>query len=316
MLSCRKRFFNMANIDFKKRFSIGLALDSEADEYERLFAQYGDYIDNLYFSPPLGDRFHGRNKIAEQFRNSEMCDRFWRILKVTQAYKIGLEAVFNTHLLEPGDLAYARTEFDRHQIHLDKVCIQDSYYDEAKRIFPASELVHSVNCMPDEIEKIIEAAGKYEEYVVGRQYTRNSALFKKIREQGSKCVLLLNNGCSHWCGGCSDSQHCSDSYKKSRETYIPQEIYAIQSILPYEIHEKLIDTSAVKLFKLSTRNADVSYITMCLDSYINNSAFEYIKRSTDYYLLWSRLLWIVKDFPTFDYNAIRDFKKNLVKKYE
>lgn len=71
----------------------------------------------------------------------------------------------------------------------------------------------------------------------------------------------------------------------------------------------MIDTSNVALFKLSTRNADVSYIRMCLESYIDNSALKYIKESTEYYLLWSRLLWLVEEFPHFDYMGIRKFKE-------
>lgn len=76
---------------FEKKFSIGLALDSEPEEYENLFLQYGNYIDNLYFSPPLGDRFHGRTKVAEQFHDKTMTERFWKILKVAQDYNIYLD---------------------------------------------------------------------------------------------------------------------------------------------------------------------------------------------------------------------------------
>lgn len=295
---------------FKKKFSIGLALDSEPEEYENLFLEYGDYIDNLYFSPPLGDRFHGRTKVAEQFHDKTMTERFWEILKVAQDHNIYLEVVFNTHLLKAGDLESTKKEFDCRNLRLNKVCVQDKYYEQAKIIFPKAKIVHSVNCLPDDRHRIIQTSGKYDEYVVGRQFIRDSDLFCKIQKQGSACVLLLNNGCSHWCGGCGKSQHCRNTYVKTRKRYTPQEIYAIQSIMPYEIWENMIDTSNVTLFKLSTRNADVSYIRMCLESYINNSALKYIKESTDYYLVWSRLLWLVEEFPHFDYMGIRNFKED------
>lgn len=296
---------------FNKKFSVGLALDSAPDEYEELFSEYGNYIDNLYFSPPFGDRFHGRTKIADQFHREDMKERFWDILAVAQQFNISLEVVFNTHLLHKGDLVYSAEQFGQHNCHLSKVCIQDAYYSEARKVFPDTDLVHSVNCMPDDRGYILQTAGKYEEYVVGRQYIRDRELFSEIRRLGTRCVLLLNNGCSHWCGGCGKMQHCKNSYLKSRKKYSIQELYAIQSIMPYEIWENMIDTEDVDLFKLSTRNADVYYIKKCLESYINNTALELIQSSSEYYLLWSRILWLVKEFPHLDYEEIKKIKQTL-----
>ena len=303
----------MAGINFHKRFSVGLALDSTPDEYEKLFSLYGDKIDNIYFSPPLGDRFHGRNKIADQFHSPEIQERFWEILKVAASHDITLEVVLNTHLLEPGDIELTAEAFAKRGVALGKICVQDSYYDEARTVFSGCEFVHSVNCMPDDRDKILETAPLYDEYVVGRQYIRDEKLFAEIKQKGPRVVLLMNNGCSHWCGGCGELSHCGEAHQKTLQRFTSQQIYAIQSIMPYEIHEEFFKTSDVDLFKLSTRNADVRYITLLLDSYINNNASEYIKESKDFYLLWSRLLWMKKDFQDYDYEMIREEKKKVCK---
>lgn len=305
----------MLKQEFEKKFSIGLALESDSEQYRRLFTKYENFIDNMYFSPPLGDKYHGRTKIAEQFHNEAYVDRFWGILEQAREFNIKLEVVFNTHYLDDRDVEQTCQVFDDRGFLVEKVCVQDQYYDSARKYFPTSEIVHSVNCMPDDKKRILAELPKYEEYVVGRGYTRDSELFKEIEKVGTRCVLLLNNGCSHICGGCGEEKHCFESFEISRKTNSPQDIYAIQSIMPWEIHEGIVDLSNVSLLKLSTRNADVDYIEKCLDSYINNKAKEYIDQSTDYYLLWSRLRWMVKYFPVFQYSQIVEKKIKRFGKY-
>lgn len=296
----------------KKRFSVGLALDSGTAEYETLFRDYGEYIDNLYFSPPLGQQFHGRTKIAEQLKQPMYIERFWEILRLAQDFQIGLEVVYNTHMLQDNDFIRAEEMFSKNLIKLSKICVQDAYYDFIRSLYPTMELVHSVNSMPDEKDKILQAAGAYSEYVVGRQYTRDTELFHNIAQTGSRCVLLLNNGCSHFCNGCSTPEHCQQVFEKTRsERHMTEEqIYALQSIMPFELHEGCIDLTDISLLKLSTRNADVTYIRFCLDSYINGIDRELLDKSSDYYLLWARLLWLTKYFKSFDYERIYAYKKS------
>lgn len=299
----------------KKCFSVGLALDSGTAEYESLFRDYGEYIDNLYFSPPLGQQFHGRTKIAEQLEQPLYIERFWDILHLAQDYQIGIEVVYNTHLLQENDFIRAEEAFSENQIKLSKICVQDAYYDFIRALYPTTELVHSVNSMPDNKAKILQTAGAYSEYVVGRQYTRDTELFHKIAQTGARCVLLLNNGCSHFCGGCSSPEHCQQAFEKTRSEMLmtEEQIYALQSIMPFELHEGDIDLTNISLLKLSTRNADVNYIRFCLDSYINGIDRELVNKSSDYYLLWARLLWLTKFYQKFDYERIYAYKKASVK---
>ena len=43
---------------FDKRFSVGLTLDATLAEFEHFLAKYGRVIQNIYFSLPMGDKFH------------------------------------------------------------------------------------------------------------------------------------------------------------------------------------------------------------------------------------------------------------------
>lgn len=297
----------------KKRFSVGLALDSDIVEYEALFRDYGEYVDNLYFSPPLGMQFHGRTKVAEQLEQPLYIDRFWKILHLAQNFGIGLEVVYNTHLLNETDLLRATEEFEKNNIVLSKICVQDTYYDLIRSLYPTTDLVHSVNSMPDDRKQILRTVGAYAEYVVGRQYTRDTDLFHAITQAGVRCVLLLNNGCSHFCGGCATMEHCRLAFEQTRSKLhmTEEQIYALQSIMPFELHMGMIDLTDVSLLKLSTRNADVPYIRACLDSYINGKDQELLEESTDYYLLWARLIWFTKYFKSFDYHRIYAYKQKL-----
>ena len=47
---------------FSKRFSVGLALDTTLDEFNELLDQYAWAIENIYFSLPMGDKFHARTQ--------------------------------------------------------------------------------------------------------------------------------------------------------------------------------------------------------------------------------------------------------------
>src|SRR5699024_11510440 len=104
----------------------------------------------------------------------------FRSLKVAQDHNIYLEVVFNTHLLKAGDLESTKKEFDCRNLRLNKVCVQDKYYEQAKIIFPKAKIVHSVNCLPDDRQRIIQTSGKYDVYLLWRHYFLDSDLIYKI----------------------------------------------------------------------------------------------------------------------------------------
>ena len=81
--------------------------------------------------------------------------------------------------------------------------------------------------------------------------------------------------------------------------------------MPFEIHEGLLDISCVGLFKISSRNASLSYLADCMESYIYCKEDEYIAASAENYVLWGRLAWHAEFYDTFSLVRIRAFKRSI-----
>lgn len=295
---------------FDKRFSVGLTLDATLAEFEHFLAKYGRFIQNIYFSLPMGDKFHSRENVVRQMRDKKNVRKLWKMLSMAAAAKIELELVLNNGNVTDQDIRRSRELLEKHAIAADIVGITHDIYDNIKRVFPEQKIVYSFNNRTNKPEDFEKIAGKYDSVVIGRQNIRNSALFANICRE-SETVLLLNNGCSHICGGCSTLANCHGAYYKAKLLHSPEYLYALQSVMPFEIHEELLDISRVRLFKISSRNAPLSYLADCMESYIYCKEDEYIAASAENYILWGRLAWHAEFYDTFSLERIRAFKRNI-----
>lgn len=88
---------------FYKKFSVGLAMNTDKVQFNNFLEQYKDFIDNIYVSLHLGDRFHGREPIQKQFQDSNNVTLFWELLTVIRHFEINIEVAFNTDHLETVD---------------------------------------------------------------------------------------------------------------------------------------------------------------------------------------------------------------------
>lgn len=295
---------------FKNKFSVGLAMNTTVMEFEEFLKKYAFFIDNIYVSPPLGDQYHGREYVKEQFHDPGNVEKFWRLLELLQLHEIDLEVVFNTDILQAEDFQCVKREFEKRGIAIKKIAVFDKYIRDVQFLFPKSKIVKTVNEMPNSIAGFRKLPDEYDEIVIGRQYIRNTEVLHIIKEQlRAVPVLLLNNGCSFYCGGCLEMSHCKNTYESSAKKMTPEYLYAQQSILPYELHEKWLDIWEIGLLKLSTRNADMEFTARCIDSYIRNNAENLIKEKVFNYLLWARLKWHIPYFKEFDYDRIKDIKR-------
>lgn len=295
-----------------KRFSLGLVLDTNLDEFESFLSEYHQYIENFYFSLPMGDRFHSRRRVAEQFRHEEVVDRFWKQLHLIRDYGIKLEVLFNTHGVNERDVEAGRQMLHAHQIVPDKVGLVDEAYEAVTKAFPGTETVYSFNNSPSGMASFDAGGHRYAEYVMGRQFIRNEALWDHIHHVlHGRVVLLVNNGCSHICGGCSDLRHCLNSYQKALNTHSAEYIYALQSIMPYELHDNWIDRNKIDLIKINSRNTSIPYLRTSLESYIQGDEARYIAQSKDNYALWAHLTWHMRWFGQFDLDRIRSIKTSI-----
>lgn len=297
---------------FSKRFSIGLALDTTLAEFDAMLDEYSWAIENIYFSLPMGDKFHARTRVVNQMRQPETVVLFWKLLRCIKDHGIKLELVLNNGLVSQNDVQEAAQMLTNHNIYVDLVGITDDIYDVVKQYFPTQEIVYSFKNRTHTKIAFASLQHHYDEIVLGRQNIRNVELFRYIQDElKAKVVLLLNNGCSHVCGGCTTLNNCHRSYYQEKFSKSSEYLYALQSIMPFELHSGLLDVSHVHLFKISSRNASIDYIRKCLDSYINCIEESYIQQSNENYMLWSRLAWHGEYYIDFSVDNIRKLKRQI-----
>ena len=299
---------------FNKVFNIGLPLQTNRNEFYDFISSYKEYIHSIYFSLPLGDRFHTREIICNQFKNEETINLFWDLLKMVQEAGIKLELLFNTYHLTDNDFIVSQEMIQRYNIHIDFVALLDSYYNKVKELFPAATYVYSFNNFynfksSDTINKIVE---NYDYCVLGRSHIRNNDLFKMLSSNGVNVVLLLNNGCSFNCLTCRKSNLCNAVFLNNLKEYDINYLYALQSVMPFELHNGIINKNFVKLYKIASRSGDIDYLKKCMDSYINNRTFDYINESPQNYLLWCRLRHIGAFADNLDIKEILANKESII----
>lgn len=297
---------------FYKKFSVGLTLDASFSEFESFLSEYADYISNFYFSLPLGDKFHARVNVVKQMHDPSKVELLWKMLKTIKSYGIDLELVLNNGNVTENDIVAAKKMLAEHGAAIDLIGLTDDIYANVKKHFPDLKTVYSFKNRSHVKKDYENASGHYDEIVLGRQNVRNVELFSFVKNRlNSKVVLLLNNGCSHICGGCSTTENCHSSYYRAKLNRSSEYLYALQSIMPYEIHDGLLDLTNVDLFKIASRNASLQYLSDCLNSYVNRVEDEYIEKSYNNYMLWGRLAWHVEYYDEFSLQRIRNYKASI-----
>ena len=117
----------------KNKLSIGLSLDISLEEYKILFEKYKFYIHDIYFSLPLGDKYHSRSKIAKQFLDKENINKFYDILELARSYGIKLDCVLkrptHTSNMIEGSLEYISN------LNVDQITCLDCHIDVLKERF-------------------------------------------------------------------------------------------------------------------------------------------------------------------------------------
>lgn len=299
-------------MDFTKRFNVGLTLDCDEKSLDEFLSQYSKYIDEVYFSLPIGDKFHSRRGIRKQFSNEKTRALFPQLLRLYRKHGIKLELVLNTNLLTNEELESARDYLVGLDLYPDSVCMLQEYAPVIQDIFPNCNYILSYNSGIRTIEEVDCITDKFDSWVVGSSAIRDNELFAHIKERGSQVILLINNGCSFNCEWCREQKQCYPTFKANRKERSVEYLYAMQSVMPFEIHDGTIDVSLIKTFKISNRSSNLTYLKNCLDSYMNNSVTPYIKASKLNYGLWGRLAWFWKYFTFFSFKRVVKYKEEVL----
>lgn len=298
-------------MDFKKKFNVGLCLNTKLDEFSRFLDDYHEYIEEIYFSLPLGNKFQTRFVIAKQFQSEKTVRMFWELLPIIRSHGIKLELVLNSYELGAEDVLRARETLDSHEIKCDSVCCLDSYYPAVRESFPDASLICSYNTGIRTMDKLRGISNEYDAFVIGNALIREREAPEYIRSIGKKTILLINNGCSFNCTWCRNKHECKETFDKNLKEHSAEYLYAKQSILPCELRNGTIDPELYDMFKISTRSSDVRYLRHCIDSYISNNAASYLKRSKRNLGLWGRLGHFWPRFYFMNTKKILEYKKEI-----
>lgn len=289
-----------------KKFMIGLPLSASLSEWKAFLGEYKEHIECVYFSLPLGRRFHSRIHIANQFDKEGAGEHFLQLIKAVTELQLPLEAVLNTEGLSKNDVLTAAEYLKTNNIEISSLTVLDCYYDYAKEVFRETPLNYSYNNFLNSLDDVDE---RYNAVIIGRCNIRNTELFSILSKKGIKPVLLLNNGCSHSCGWCHSLSHCNEAFSDAVKKEDPEMLYIKQSIMPFELHEELLDVKDIYCYKINNRNSSLKYLKDCIESYIENKNFE--DGSLYRFSLWAKLGWFEPYYADFDKDRIIEEKRKL-----
>ena len=301
---------------YKKKFTIGLSLDITLNEYEELFKEFGDYICSVYFSPPLGEQFHSRKIIAEQFRHKRKIDLFYDILNLIKNNGIPLDAVLNTYSITSNDIEKF-IEFVNHY-EIDEVTTLEEYGERLHKKLGIN-LTYSFNNGNKTAKDLADIPEYFDTVVLGTSYFHSPEIVNKIAND-YKVKILPNNGCSVNCATCRNgSVRCRQVVESNLSRCSIDELFAIQSYFPWELKRLLefVENTDNIIVKISNRSSDYKYLRNCLSSYIDNTDVEQmINNNKRNYYLWCRLGAMIPYYDDANITNIQHIKMNIWNKYE
>jgi hypothetical protein len=296
------------------KFNIGLTLSTNLKEFQCFLNDYRQHIESVYFSLPLGVNHQTRQKIHLLFSKKKKVALFWEMLRMIKAYGIELELLLNAYSLSSEDVKQAAELLKEHDIEIDAVCPLEHLYKDAVHFFPGKKMICSYNNGLRSIADFDEVAKKYDYdyYVIASASIRNNELFRHIHESGKKVILLVNNACSFNCGWCRKKGSCMKTFRQNLKTHSVEYLYALQTILPNELHDGTIDLSAIDLLKFSNRTSSLKYTKNGLDSYLSGTMIRYIRNSRMNYSLYARMQGFWKYFLFLRHEKIREYKEKIL----
>jgi len=296
------------------KFNIGLTLYTDLKEFKRFLDDYRQSIGSVFFSLPLGVKHQTRNAITKLYADKKKVAMFWDMLRMLKDADIELELLLNAYTLTGEDVKAAADMLAEHHIDIDAVCPLDNLYEETVRWFPSKTLVYSYNNGIRSIEDFdrVNSTHHYDYFVIGSACIRDNELFRHIKACGKNVILLINNACSFNCGWCRETGSCMKTFNNNRKTHSVEYLYALQTILPNELHDGTIDLSSIDLLKFSNRTSDLKYTRKGLDSYISGNIKRYVRVNRMNFSLYARMQGFWKFFPFLRLGKIRKYKEEIL----
>lgn len=272
----------------RKKYSIGLSTDISCGEYRKLLERFGEYIDYVYFSIPISDRFQSRKNLYSKYSRNEATDFLSHVIELFRKFDIKIELALNTYRLSEQDLEDAchYLENELHEMP-DAVVSNCKDINRIYELFPRAYHIVSFNSAVRTEKDLEKVPDCYNEIVVGSSGIRNEQFWKAIHAKGFQCRLLLNNGCSFNCHSCMRAELCKKTFEHNLQSVPINYLYALQSLYPSEVKKYIENNRYVDSYKISNRNCSYDYLEKCLSGYIEGN--DHTDAGDRHFYYWARM---------------------------
>lgn len=238
-----------------------------------------------------------------------------RVIEAAKEHDIKISLALNTSPSEI-DLILEMVRFYNERYMIDSVTTTHKFAQIIKSSFPNIPIICSYNEGVWNLNRLTEvlSSGLFHSVVLGGSFIRNIEAFHYVHLCGLSSILLVNNGCSFGCTRfCKDNgDYCYELFSKRQEILGGVEnMYALQSLFPEEIHNHFKGNDSVSIFKLSSRPISFREYKDLLESYVSGDSSCYINESSYNYHLYGRLGYFMEYYSQFDYQRILLYKKRI-----
>jgi hypothetical protein len=298
----------------EKKYSIGLNSLLSHQQWVQLLKNYGQYIDKIYFSPPLGYRFSYKPRLykSNYFSNINNCTDYIKfVLKSIKSINnsIKIEFALNTKFLLNGDISTAYEWLNKSQIDIDSILTMTEYIPEIRQIkqWENISLTHSANEL---IRDKSLNTDKFDEIIIAFGANKNPELWEYYHNLGKRTRLIINTGCMFDCNGLCFSQ-CNRTLDENLKNESMVELFSKYTIMPHEFYKYWYQNNNLDSFGFSIRDIEPIEVTDTFDSYIKDIETECIKGNTLYYKIWNSNKIFLQEYNRFNYQKITQFKNAL-----
>jgi hypothetical protein len=302
-----------------KKLSVGLTYGMGKDEFIKIIDEFNIYIHDIYFSPPYGDFFYTRIKEAKYASKIPNIEKYlFYILEYALKKNIKLNLLINK-IIPIEDITKSLEKIKK-LIDINTITTLSKYVNIIKLIYPQIPLISSLNEGIKTKEKIdsLSKSKFFSTIVLGNSTLRDYDIYSDAIQKGFKIKIALNSGCSFRCNYfCNPSCYCNSMFDQNlNDGRSINELYAEQSVMPFELHEHFLSNNFFSIFKIANRPSNYRWLRNCLMSYINNDSESYLKKTVKYYHLWARLSVFKKYYNLLNYKEIISIKEKLWNNYQ
>ncbi|MGL6131713.1 MAG: hypothetical protein ACRCZ9_08900 [Fusobacteriaceae bacterium] len=304
---------------FKKRVSLGYMCFIKEEEIKEFLFSYKDLIKYIYFSPPLGDMYLSRRIMSDMYSEKTNIEKMVRVLKYCNEIGIGLELALNSSntpkLLTSNSVQDSKEWLESNNIVIDRVVCVPHLIGLVKEKFGNIFCNCSYNSRVRNIKDINSMMNiGFDGIVIGNTLIRDMEAYTIIKTHNLESTLLTNNGCNHGCVGCGTGKraNCVVFDYICGFKYGIDKVYAMSSVVPYEIMNLYEPSGLIDVYKISSRTIrDISILVGVMEGYFvrDNDKF-YTDLNTHNIKNWSMLSRVTNTH--YDITKIMKYKKEMI----